>query len=135
MSANEPLLHFGLGEETSISRLRIIWPSGTDVTLTNLPADRAYTIAEPSSAPSKKAQLTTTMTLFETRNCPTRARHREVPYDDFAREPLLPWKLSQLGPGLAMSTAMAWMISISPARRARWVNSSFRKRTVVFTWL
>ncbi|MGY8689707.1 MAG: FG-GAP repeat domain-containing protein, partial [Verrucomicrobiales bacterium] len=28
-------------------------------------------------------------------------RHRERPYDDFARQPLLPNKLSQLGPGLA----------------------------------
>ena len=102
MSANEPLLHFGLGEETNISQLRIVWPSGTDMTLSNLPADRAYTIAERSSASSKKARVSTTMTLIETRNCPTRARHREVPYDDFAREPLLPWKLSQLGPGLAV---------------------------------
>src|SRR5437867_3580127 len=40
--------------------------------------------------------------ILETRNCPTRARHRERPYDDFAREPLLPWKRSQLGPGLAV---------------------------------
>src|SRR5207247_712689 len=40
--------------------------------------------------------------ILEARDCPTRARHRERPYDDFAREPLLPWELSQLGPGLAV---------------------------------
>jgi hypothetical protein len=31
--------------------------------------------------------------------------HREAEFDDFAREPLLPWKLSRLGPPLAVSAA------------------------------
>ncbi|MBI4659157.1 MAG: VCBS repeat-containing protein [Verrucomicrobia bacterium] len=32
-------------------------------------------------------------------------RHRESPYDDFGRQPLLPFKLSQFGPGFAMGDA------------------------------
>ena len=102
MSANEPLLHFGLGEETILAQLRIAWPSGTESILTNLPADRVYMIEEPTAPLSRNTQVSTTFPLLEARNCPTRARQRERPYDDFAREPLLPWKLSQLGPGLAV---------------------------------
>ena len=32
---------------------------------------------------------------------PEGLRHREADFDDYAREPLLPWQLSRLGPGLA----------------------------------
>ncbi len=46
LSQNDLRLHFGLGDTTSISSVRILWPSGKDETLANLPGDFSFTIVE-----------------------------------------------------------------------------------------
>jgi hypothetical protein len=48
LSSSEPVVHFGLGEDTAIKRLTLLWPSGQTQTFTDLPVDRRYTITEPS---------------------------------------------------------------------------------------
>jgi len=48
MSADEPLLHVGLGEREQIQRGIIRWPSGTKQVLRNLRADRFYMMTEPA---------------------------------------------------------------------------------------
>ena len=45
-SANEPVLHFGLGDNSVIRRLSIRWPLGHLQTFENLPADKFYRIRE-----------------------------------------------------------------------------------------
>ena len=52
MSSSEPIVHFGLGEDAVIRRLTVWWPSGAVQTFENLPADRRFTITEPSSPPT-----------------------------------------------------------------------------------
>ncbi|HET7535794.1 MAG TPA: FG-GAP-like repeat-containing protein [Candidatus Didemnitutus sp.] len=47
LSSDEPVLHFGLGEDTSIETLTVYWPSGKTQTFTNLGVDRRFTIIEP----------------------------------------------------------------------------------------
>ena len=46
-SANEPVLHFGLGDNSVIRRLSIRWPLGHLQTFENLPTDKFYRIREP----------------------------------------------------------------------------------------
>jgi ASPIC and UnbV len=46
LSQNDLRLHFGLGGESKIDSVEIRWPSGATETLTNLAADRIYTIVE-----------------------------------------------------------------------------------------
>lgn len=48
LSSSEPILHFGLGEETRIARLTVSWPSGHRQTFENLSADRRLLITEPA---------------------------------------------------------------------------------------
>ncbi|MCH9022307.1 MAG: CRTAC1 family protein, partial [Planctomycetes bacterium] len=48
MSANEPVIHYGLENHKTIDRLTILWPSGHTQTFNNLPADRFYTVTEPT---------------------------------------------------------------------------------------
>jgi enediyne biosynthesis protein E4 len=48
LSQNDLRLHFGLGDATSISSVRILWPSGKDETLKDVPSDFIYTIVEGS---------------------------------------------------------------------------------------
>ena len=50
MSSSEPMLHFGLGEDTTIRRLAVTWPSGHVQAFENLAVDRRYTVTEPSRA-------------------------------------------------------------------------------------
>jgi enediyne biosynthesis protein E4 len=49
LSNSEPILHFGLGEDTQIKTLTVSWPSGQTQTFHDLSADRKLTITEPSS--------------------------------------------------------------------------------------
>jgi hypothetical protein len=106
MSASDPTLHFGLGDVTTIDELHIEWPSGHRQALTNLAADRFYTITEPPSLPVPPSpplpfSPPARPPLFVRSDALQPLAHRERPFDDFAREPLLPLRLSQLGPGLA----------------------------------
>lgn len=101
MSANEAVLHFGLGDDDHIEQLEVFWPSGHKQTFTDLAADQLYTITEPAGDPPKQAPAPPAAKMFSESQSLAELTHSETPYNDFAREPLLPNKLSQLGPGMA----------------------------------
>lgn len=101
MSANDPIVHFGLGQHETIDRLTVEWPSGHVQGFDNIPANRFYKITEPNGAPPPRTLPALAPTMFRTAKAMPRIRHNEKPFNDFQRQPLLPQKLSQLGPGLA----------------------------------
>jgi hypothetical protein len=113
MSSSDPTLHFGLGDADIIDELEVAWPSGLKQAFTNLPVDRFYTITEPVGwAPPTKGPSHGSMVgdahptaLFAPSDALAPLAHREQPFDDFARQPLLSVRLSQLGPGLAAGDA------------------------------
>lgn len=43
---NHQRLHFGLGSNTTVQELRVIWPSGPETVITNVPADRLMRITQ-----------------------------------------------------------------------------------------
>jgi hypothetical protein len=45
-SAQDPRIHFGLGEHTKVDTLEITWPSGTHEVIKNVPADQYVTVEE-----------------------------------------------------------------------------------------
>lgn len=98
-ASDDPIVHFGLGENQKIDELQIAWPGGTTQSIKELPADRFYTITEPDKSdvvdPIREAPLFTRMKK------PPGGKHFEMTFDDFDRQPLLPQKYSQLGPGAA----------------------------------
>lgn len=101
MSGQDPLVHIGLGEEDEVERLIIDWPSGRRQILSDLAADRLYTVTEAGESPPKA--LPPTPFFVPDDRLPF--RHVETPFDDFVRQPLLPHRHSQLGPGLAWGDA------------------------------
>ena len=101
MSAGEAVEHVGLGVNERIDRLTVRWPSGAVQEYLDLPADHAFTITEgsgPAPAPVVGEQV---VPWFRSAAGPE-ARHAEADFDDYAVQPLLPHRLSRLGPGLAM---------------------------------
>ncbi len=103
MSSPEPVVHFGLGLHETISKLTIRWPSGHTQSFENLATDHRYTIREPSGRPQQSPSTAKEATFFVSSQKLKGIRHRERPFDDFARQPLLPSKHSQLGPGIAFA--------------------------------
>lgn len=92
-------LTFGLGGTGQVTRLQVTWPDGREQEFTGLAAGQRYTIdARSATAPAAK---NTPRPLFSPPQVLAGAEHREPPYDDFAKQPLLPHKLSQLGPASA----------------------------------
>jgi len=103
LSANEPVLHFGLGEDSVVQQLTVTWPQGAQSTFTHLAANRFYDITEPDTVLASSPPSPSPIPIrFHAVPAPEGLRHRETEFDDFDREPLLPWKLSQLGPGIAV---------------------------------
>jgi hypothetical protein len=49
-SWSDTVVHFGLGEATSVSKLMIVWPSGTRQTLRGVRVDRLLTVTEPDQS-------------------------------------------------------------------------------------
>ena len=104
MSADTNEVFSGLGSETTIDRLTVRWPSGVEQTLHDLPVDHAFEIHEPSHGEAQEPRpKPSTKTVYSDTDLLGIARHSERPFDDFAVQPLLPNKLSQLGPGIAWS--------------------------------
>ena len=92
--------HVGLGRDRLVQELVVEWPSGHIQRFTDLPADQAYVITEPPGAgPGPAARVRRLPQPLFAGSLGVDVL--EQPYDEFARQPLLPWRLSRLGPGLA----------------------------------
>ncbi len=103
MSKSDDVLHFGLGAVINIEKMVISWPDGRTKSWSNVPANQSL-LAEPTDAlvdleqspsnPLTFCDLTTTLELDH--------RHRENDFNDFKKQELLPHKMSNFGPGLAV---------------------------------
>lgn len=81
--------------------LEVRWGSGGRSILTNLQANRIYEIAESgASAPGTALEIPPLRPYFSDVSPLLGHVHVESPFDDWARQPLLPYPLSRLGPGL-----------------------------------
>ncbi|MFT5052557.1 MAG: hypothetical protein ACI8QZ_003993 [Chlamydiales bacterium] len=117
MSANEPLLHFGLGSAEHVDELVVEWPSGHRQRFVALETGRFYTITEPAGAVDR--DRTAHDNAPDSTSVHPEPPLRDVaaewglvadasaeqPFDDYARQPLLPAKHSRSGPGLALGDA------------------------------
>ncbi|HZN39200.1 MAG TPA: FG-GAP-like repeat-containing protein [Planctomycetota bacterium] len=103
MSAGEAVEHFGLGAATTIDKLVVQWPSTARQSFEKLAADQRYTIRE--EPPQTQWHVSDDRfddddgLFWKGREIPV--RHRERDFDDYAVQPLLPHRLSRLGPGVA----------------------------------
>ena len=106
LSSSEPILHFGLGNDTLIRRLVVTWPSGLMQSFTELAVDRHFTITEPGGpVPQLPAGVQAPPAgQFTEVSQPAGLAFQslEETADETAVQPLLPFRLNRRGPGLAI---------------------------------
>lgn len=102
LSCDAPELHFGLGAASALQSLIVTWPNGVVDRFPNPPADHLLTITQGTARQSRIANDESLVTpLFVPTSLLAASVHKESSFDDFSIQPLLPRKLSQLGPGQA----------------------------------
>jgi enediyne biosynthesis protein E4 len=104
MSGDDPVRVFAAGSITNMLAIEVIWRSGARSFITNARANHAYLIEEPASGASPVAPAPRRPApLFKDASSLLGHRHHETMFDDYARQPLLPRKFSQMGPGIAVA--------------------------------
>jgi hypothetical protein len=108
LSCDEALRVFAAGNVTNRLRIEVAWRSGRHSTVTDAQPNCLYEIFEPSDGsaqPTGSTQVNSSVhpappPVFEDVSERLNHTHHEDPFDDFERQPLLPRRLSQLGPGV-----------------------------------
>ena len=103
-ASSEPLIHFGLGPDTAVDSLKVIWPDGRFQVLREVPADTLLTVRPGDTRPFDYNTLKPARDPLFSRqagNLGIDFAHREDKYTDFNREKLLPYSLADRGPAFA----------------------------------
>ncbi|HEY1792741.1 MAG TPA: CRTAC1 family protein, partial [Opitutaceae bacterium] len=105
LSSSEPVLHFGLGEDTRILRLTVSWPSGHEQVFTDLGVDRRFTVTEPGSPAHPAAAAAPAAGQFSDISASVNfsLESRELSVDELVQQPLLPFRQNRRGPGIAVA--------------------------------
>jgi hypothetical protein len=117
LSSSEPLLSFAAGAEATDLELEVRWPDGRTTRIEDVRPDRLYEARHPDAPPLPAADSAAAPGSFGRVEADDSEgqdpwfadrtemlgghEHAETVFDDFAHQPLLPMKLSQLGPGVA----------------------------------
>lgn len=102
LSSVEPLLHFGLGNNSRIDKLDIFWPDGAVERKTDLVANKTIPIRYAEAKKREASEIKGAKpNEWLGKITELDIRHVENSFDDFDREVLLPHKLSAEGPACA----------------------------------
>ncbi|MFT4568236.1 MAG: hypothetical protein ACI9FN_003205 [Saprospiraceae bacterium] len=104
MSQSEYTAHFGLGEIDKIERIEIQWPDGTFSSLTDVTANQTLIVNKSNNVGSKPVNSAPVKRIFKdvTSRIGINFVHEENDFDDYKREILLPHKMSEFGPTIAV---------------------------------
>lgn len=103
LSGSQAQVVFAADEDNPNHVLTVVWPSGKQSRIEGVQANRIYVIDESAArevdAPAPNVDPPTPLLADVSERIGH--RHQENVYDDFRFSPLLPLKLSRLGPGVA----------------------------------
>jgi hypothetical protein len=107
LSGSEPAYTFAAGGDGPLS-IEVRWSSGVITRVQDVVPNRLYEVREAREAPGSSASAADTVAppaaggpgpVFEL--VPLGHAHAETSFDEFLRQPLLPYRLSQMGPGVS----------------------------------
>ena len=106
LSGSDPLRVFAAGRSQSMT-LEVTWRSGKKSVVRDVKPNRIYEIDETGAgAAESPPPVAEAGPFFKDVSQMLSHRHHQEYFDDYARQPLLPWQLSQGGPGLAWVNLM-----------------------------
>ncbi|HZR16932.1 MAG TPA: VCBS repeat-containing protein [Verrucomicrobiae bacterium] len=101
LSCDQAMRVFAAGSATNRLRIEVDWPAGHRSVVQNAEANYLYEIDEAgATAPTPPPTPRADTSFFEDVSKLLGHSHHEDPFDDFARQPTLSKRLSQLGPGV-----------------------------------
>jgi len=109
MSTMDDRAHFGIGHNTEVDRLEVIWPDGSQQTLYDVPANQIITLHQENSefksdSLSNHSQVETKLFQEMISSSVLEFTHRENMHShDFSIQPLLPYEVSKQGPVVAVA--------------------------------
>ncbi|WP_240642452.1 VCBS repeat-containing protein [Nonlabens xiamenensis] len=105
-SSVAPKLHFGLGEENRVENLEVFWPDGSYQQLEDIKAGEMlvldYALASKKIDNQKDLNKSSQLFASSLAEMP-RIKAEENQYDDYQEQILLPHKMSQFGPAMAIA--------------------------------
>jgi enediyne biosynthesis protein E4 len=105
-SGSDPLVMFAADENNLDHHLHIRWPDGSKTVIESVQPNRIYEIDQAAAilvdSDSDNPVEESPAPLFADISESINSSHHEAPFNDFEYQPLLPVKLSQQGPGLAL---------------------------------
>jgi len=103
-ASSEPIIHFGYGRTESVDSIKIVWPNKTYQTIKNIATNQTLTISPENTSPVIINETAVTKTLLFKKakdNLGINFKHIEDNYIDFNRQKLIPYQVSDRGPGVA----------------------------------
>jgi len=106
LSTVEQVTHFGLGKTKIINQLKVTWPGGKIQILKNIKSNQVLTVFEKNATAeiqnNKTENIDSGILEDITQLVQTDYKHEETDIIDFNTQKLMPHKLSQYGPALAV---------------------------------
>jgi enediyne biosynthesis protein E4 len=99
LSCDDAQRVFAAGAVTNNLTIEVLWRSGKRSLIAHAQANRVYEIDESAAGLTRPEPPVATQPVFQDVTQILNHTHQEPLFDDFLRQPLLPNKLSQLGPG------------------------------------
>ncbi|MHA4742249.1 VCBS repeat-containing protein [Dyadobacter sp. MSC1_007] len=102
LSCTPVRLHFGLGNETAVDSLKIVWPDGAEEIHTNVKAGQLLVFEKKSDKKGKeRGGSVKPAVLFQKQTPAIAYQHEGFTENDFKRQPLMLSMYSQTGPVVA----------------------------------
>ncbi|WP_242135634.1 VCBS repeat-containing protein [Aestuariivivens marinum] len=98
-------LHFGIGKAKVLDTVQVTWPDGKEQILEQVESNQTIVLNYTNASKSEVSDATTKDRLFfelGTEQLGLDYKHQENDFDDFKRESLIPHKMSQQGPAIAV---------------------------------
>jgi hypothetical protein len=100
LSGDDPLRVFAAGKATNGMRIEVTWRGGLVSVVDDVRPNRLYEIDESAAQQRNSAPTKSPEPLFTDASELINHSHIDDGFNDFERQPLLPRKFSQLGPGV-----------------------------------
>ena len=102
-STSEDIAHFGLGKTKKVDSLVVTWPDNTKSKVFDISVNQQLTLLSSSSIRGDMASKSENNILFKNDDSKIQYTHTENLFNDYDKQVLLPHKLSQFGPAIAVS--------------------------------